>query len=175
LGIAWAAGREAVPARRRGATVGLWAAVFATLSITGALGDNHPGQYYPFWRDACEAGSVRACDYTGVMQQSFCDRGSGWACNEFGILMAETDRDFRGAAGEFDRACRLGFGPGCANLQALMTGNPDVARPGALQRDRPPPGDLPIVLRGSKGPVTERDPEALRVLGCERGWRELGC
>lgn len=175
LGIAWAAAREAVPARRRVATVGLWAAVFATLSITGALGDNHPGQYYPFWRDACEAGSVRACDYTGVMQQSFCDRGSGWACNEFGILMAETDRDFRGAAGEFDRACRLGFGPGCVNLQTLMAGNPDVTQPGALQRDRPPPGELPIVLRGSKGPVTERDPEALRALGCERGWRELGC
>ena len=173
--VAWAAAREAVPARRRVATVGLWAAVFATLSVTGALGDNHPGQYYPFWRDACEAGSVRACDYTGVMQQSFCDRGSGWACNEFGILMAETDRDFRGAAGEFDRACRLGFGPGCANLQALMAGDPAVAQPGALERDRPPPGELPIVLRGSKGPVTERDPEALRALGCERGWRELGC
>ncbi len=175
MGIAWAAARQAVPARRRVATVGLWAAVFATLSVTGALGDNHPGQYYPFWRDACEAGSVRACDYTGVMQQSFCDRGSGWACNEFGILMAETDRDFRGAAGEFDRACRLGFGPGCANLQALMAGDPAVAQPGALERDRPPPGELPIVLRGSKGPVTERDPEALRALGCERGWRELGC
>ena len=175
LGIVWAAAREAVPARRRVVTVGLWAAVFATLSITGALGDNHPGQYYPFWRDACEAGSVRACDYTGVMQQSFCDRGSGWACNEFGILMAETDRDFRGAAGEFDRACRLGFGPGCANLQALMAGGPAVAQPGALERDRPPPGELPIVLRGSKGPVAERDPEALRALACERDWRELGC
>ena len=175
LGIAWAAAKEMVPARRRVATVGLWAAIFATLSLTGALGDDHPGQYYPFWRNACEAGSERACDYTGVMQQSFCDRGSGWACNEFGVLMAETDRDFRGAIGEFERACGLGFGPGCANLRALMTGDPQLAQPGALQRDRPPSGELPIVLRGSKGPVTERDPEALRALGCERGWRELGC
>ena len=169
LGVAWAAAKSAVPTRRRVVTVGLWATVFATLSITGALGDNHPGQYYPFWRDTCEAGSTRACDYTGVMQQSFCDRGSGWACNEFGILMAETDRDFRGAAGEFDRSCRLGFAPGCANLEALRIGAME------LGRAPPPLAELPIVLRGSKGPVTERDPEALRALGCERGWRELGC
>ena len=175
LGVAWAAAKGMVPTRRRVATVGLWAAVFATLSLTGALGDHHPGQYYPFWRDACEAGSVRACDYTGVMQQSFCDRGSGWACNEFGVLMAETDRDFRGAAGEFDRACRMGFAPGCANLQLLGAGDERLARPGAFQRERPPPAELPIVLRGSKGPVTERDPDALRALGCERGWVELGC
>ena len=103
------------------------------------------------------------------MQQSLCDRGSGWACNEFGILMAETDRDFRGAAGEFERACRLGFVPGCANLEALADGTME------LGRAPPPVAELPVVLRGSKGPVTERDPEALRALGCERGWRELGC
>lgn len=169
IGVAWAAAKGAVPTRRRTATVGLWAAVFATLSLSGALGDNHPGQYYPFWRDACERGSVRACDYTGVMQQSFCDRGSGWACNEFGILMAETDRDFRGAAGEFDRACGLGFAPGCANLETLRAGTME------LGRAPPPLAELPIVLRGSKGPITERDPVALRRLGCEREWREFAC
>ncbi len=172
LGVAWAAAKGAVPTRRRMATVGFWAAVFATLSLAGALGDDHPGQYYPFWRDACEAGSPRACDYAGFMQQNYCDRGSGWACNEFGILMAETDRDFRGAAGEFDRACRLGFAPGCANLESLTQGQGATTR---LERAPPPATELPIVLRGSKGPVAERDPEALRALGCDRGWRELGC
>lgn len=176
LGIAWAAAKDGVPLRRRLATAGLWAAVFATLSFSGALGDNHPGQYYPFWRDACEAGSERACDYTGIMQQSFCDRGSGWACNEFGVLMAETDRDFRGAIGEFERACRLEFAPGCHNLEMLAGGNESLAQgEGAFRRGAPPLAELPIVVRGSKGPVTERDPEALRALGCERGWRELGC
>ena len=170
LGAAWAAATGSVPTKRRIATVGLWAAIFTTLSLTGALGDNHPGQYYPFWREACEAGSERACDYAGIMQQAYCDRGSGWACNEFGILMAEKDRNLRGAAGEFQRACGLGFAPGCANLEALR------ADPGGqLARAAPPLAELPIVLRGSKGPVTERDPEALRALGCERGWRELGC
>ena len=162
-------------ARRRYATVALWGTIFAAMSFTGGIGDNHPGQYYPFWRDACEAGSERACNYTGIMQQNFCDRGSGWACNEFGVLMAEMDRDFRGASGEFERACRLEFAPGCLNLEGLARGDPSLARGGAFQRDGPPPGELPIVLRGSKGPVTERDPDALRALACERGWRELGC
>ena len=161
--------------RRRVATVGIWGACFATMSFTGGIGDNHPGQYYPFWRDACEAGSERACNYTGIMQQNFCDRGSGWACNEFGVLMADMDRDFVGAVGEFERACRLGFGPACRNLEGLAAGDERLARGGAFQRGPPLLQELPIVLRGSKGPVTERDPDALRALGCERGWGELGC
>ena len=30
--------------------------------------------------------------------------------------------------------------------------------------------DLPIILRGSKRAVEERDPDALYALACERGW-----
>jgi len=29
------------------------------------------------------------------------------------------------------------------------------------------------VIRGSKGAVTERDPEALYALACKRGWGDL--
>ena len=163
-------------ARRRVATVGLWGAIFASMSVAGGVGDNHPGQYYPFWRDACEVGSDRACNYSGVMLQNFCDRGSGWGCNEFGVLLVALDRDFLGAAGEFERSCRLENVPGCGNLQMLASGDQRLAQgAAAFERGDPPLSELPIVLRGSKGPVTERDPEALRALGCERGWRELGC
>ena len=178
LGEAFAlAGRLQHPggARRRAATVALWATIFAAMSATGGVGDNHPGQYYGFWRDACEAGSDRACNYSGVMLQNFCDRGSGWGCNEFGVLLVALDRDFRGAAGEFERSCRLAFAPGCGNLEALATGDEQVRREGAaaFQRGDPPLAELPVVLRGSKGPVTERDPQALAALGCERGWAEM--
>ncbi len=174
IGIAWAAAKEAVPVRRRLATAGLWTAIFAALSFGGALGDNHPGQYYPFWRDACEAGSDRACNYSGVMLQNFCDRGSGWGCNEFGVLLVALDRDYRGAAGEFERSCRLEYGPGCRNLQGLASGDQRLARGAvAFNRSDPPPEEWPIVFRGSKGPVRERDPAALRALGCERGWVEV--
>ena len=163
-------------ARRRFATVAIWGAAFTTMSLTDAVGDDHAGQYYPFWRDACEAGNERACNYSGVMLQNFCDLGSGWACNEFGVLLVALDRDFLGAAGEFERSCGQGYGPGCINLQGLATGDERLAQgPAAFQRGDPPPEELPIVLRGSKGSVTERDPSALQALGCERGWHELGC
>ncbi len=177
LRIGWAASRAAVPAPRRVLTVGLWAATFGGLSLTGGLGDDHPGQYYPFWRDACDRGNERACDYTGVMQWKFCDRGSGWACNEFGIFLAEEDADFRGAAGEFGRACRLGFAPGCTNLETLGGGPPagGGGRPFFFARSSPPVHEMPIVIRGSKGPVGERDPAALIALACERGWGDWGC
>ena len=146
------------------------------MSFGGLIGDNHPGQFYPFWRDACETGNERACNYSGVMLQNFCDLGSGWGCNEFGVLLVALDRDFLGAASEFERSCRLEYGPGCGNLQMLAGGDERLTQgPGAFERGRPPPAELPIVLMGSKGPVTERDPEALRALACERGWRELGC
>lgn len=190
LRVGWAAVPGAAPARRRLLTAGTWAAVFATLSLGGALGDDHPGQYYPFWRDACEAGNgaagtgegrlaggaraqARACDYMGFMQQNFCDRGSGWACNEFGVFLAQADRDYRGAAREFDQACARGFDPGCANLRALVNGG----APGddAFVRARPPPSEMPLVLRGSKGPVAEREFDALVALACQRGWREWEC
>lgn len=171
-------GRLQTPAtaRRRFATVGLWATTFTAMSFAGGVGDNHPGQYYPFWRGACEAGNERACNYSGVMLQNFCDLGSGWACNEFGVLLVELDRDFVGAAGELERSCRLEYGPGCQNLQGLAGGDERFAEgAAAFQRGDPPLAELPIVLRGSKGPVRERDPEALKALGCERGWVELGC
>ena len=162
-------------ARRRVVTVGLWGTVFATMSFTGGVGDHHPGQYYPFWRDACEAGSERACNYSGVMLQNFCDLGSGWACNEFGVLLVRLDRDFVGASGELERSCRRGFPPGCRNLEGLAGGDPALADWAGFERGGPPIEELPIVLRGSKGPVTETDPAALVALGCGRGWGELGC
>ena len=171
LRMAWAAAPGPVPRPRRFATVGLWAAVFAALSVTGGIGDEHPGQYYPFWQKACDRGSERACDYLGVMQWKFCDRGSGWACNEFGIFLLVMDNDRRGAQGEFGRSCNQGYAPGCSNLNRLMQGETALA---SYVRDAPPVRELPLVLQGSKGPVEERDVGALLALACERGW-PWGC
>jgi hypothetical protein len=33
--------------------------------------------------------------------------------------------------------------------------------------------DLPIILRGSKGEIRERDPAKLYALGCREGWTEM--
>ena len=153
------------PAQHRYAVVGLWVAVFFGLRAVHGVGDWHPGQFLPFWSQACEKGSERACDYMGFMQQNYCDRGSGWACNEFGVFLAVHDGNAAGAERELRRACELGSPEGCGNLEAVREGSG-----GVLARGQPPLKELPIVLRGSKGPVTERDPGALYTLACREGW-----
>ena len=64
-------------------------------------------------------------------------------------------------------ACQLGFTPGCDN----------VRQPGAavasLRRGPPGAKDLPIVLRGTKPRLRERDLTRLYAIGCGQGWREL--
>jgi len=154
--------------RKRVAVTGGWVVAFAVMSATGGFGDHHPGQYLPFWVQACsETGRDRACAHVAQMEQTYCDRGSGWACNELGILRATREEDLAAARGEFERSCSLGFTPGCDNVLRTTVGTV------AFASGPPPDAELPIVLRGSKGAIRERDPEALYALGCERGWNDL--
>jgi hypothetical protein len=83
------------------------------------VGDTHPGQYLPFWQNACKAGSIRACNYAADLTLIYCNNGSGWACNEVGILRAEVNQT---AAPYFTRACSLGFAPTCENATRIATG-----------------------------------------------------
>lgn len=141
----------------------VWAGIFTALSGFGGVGDDHPGQYLPFWRDACQEGSDRACTYAVFMLSNYCDRGSGWACNEFGIQLVGVGR--AGEAAEvFGEGCELGFEPACENV------GPSASGGGSLSRARPRVEDLPIILRGSEGPIEERDPRKLYAMGCEQGW-----
>ncbi len=148
---------------RRYARVGLWVVVFFTIRGVGGVGDDHPGQYRPFWDEACRVGSDRACDYVELMESVYCERGSGWACNELGIRLATRNPDPAAARASLGRGCELGFGLACGNVEQLSAGGPFRTGP-------PPVEELPIVIRGSKGPVTERDPAALEALACGRGW-----
>lgn len=155
--------RGLTPARRNVAYTGLWVGIFALFSSTTVLGDDHPGQYYPFWRDACEAGNEDACEYSAFMTYNYCERGSAWACNEYGVYLA-TRRYTDEARDMFGRACEGGFQPGCENARRV----PSMR--GTWARAAPRVEDLPIVLRGSKGPVRERDPATLLAMACEQGW-----
>ena len=158
------------PRQRNLAYMSVWALVFAALSATQAVGDNHPGQYIPFWRHACQEGRAYACPYLADLETSYCDQGSGWACNEAGLMhiaLARSGEDLRrldpaGAAKPLRRGCELGFDAACRNLSALQSGGDFSAPPPALE-------DLPIILKGSKDKVRERDPAALYALAC-RGW-----
>ena len=163
------------PARRRHlAYMGVWAAVFAVMSATGGAGDRHPGQWLPFWRQACADDRPGACGYLAARQSGHCAAGSGWACNELGVLFL-TRPGAAAAAGEpdprtasaawFEQGCALGYGPACDN--ALR---PAAAASGPFERAPPGPADWPVVLRGSKGPVADRTPAALLARACRQGW-----
>jgi hypothetical protein len=127
-------GRSLVGRRRNLAYMAVWAIVFATMSAADGVGDKHPGQFVPFWQQACREGRLNACKYLVILYSNFCVQGSGWGCNELGILQAG--------------------------------GNDARATPIAL----PTLQDYPIILRGSKAPITDRAPGALYELACIQGW-----
>jgi hypothetical protein len=68
------------PARRHLAYISIWALVFASMSAAGGVGDGHPGQWLPFWLQACAEGRPHACRYAANVQAGFCEQGSQWAC-----------------------------------------------------------------------------------------------
>jgi len=70
------------PGRRHLAYMAVWALVFAGMSAARGVGDGHPGQWLPFWQQACAQGRPYACSYLESVVSSDCDRGSSWACNE---------------------------------------------------------------------------------------------
>jgi hypothetical protein len=165
-------GRSLAPRLRHVAFMSVWAVVFVAMSGAQGVGDRHPGQWLPFWQQACDAGRPYACPYLADLQVGFCDRGSAWACNEAGRLhigLWQSGEDLRrtdalGAAKSFQRGCDLGNLIACSNLDVMKTGA------GMIESAVPELSDYPIILRGSKGEVLERDPSALFALACTQGW-----
>ena len=153
--------RSLSPARRNVVVTSVWVVIFIALMSFKGLGDTHPGQYLPFWHEACGAGSSRACAYTANLTAVYCGRGSGWACNEVGIIKRRLGQS---GAAEFRRACQLGFPAGCSN--ATRPAQEVVSLTSALPLQR----DLPILLAGSKPALHERDPAKLLALACAQGW-----
>jgi hypothetical protein len=161
-------GRALLPRRRHLAYIGVWSLAFAGMSASGYLGDRHPGQWTPFWDQACAADKRDACLNLYFLQEGFCADGSPWACNETGILLAERYNNPARAVSAFARACTLQSAAGCANGRALERGD-------ALRHDNPTYVDYPFILRGSKGPIDERDATALNTRACDLGWPGATC
>jgi hypothetical protein len=153
--------------RRHLAYMGVYAAAFAAMSASGYLGDKHPGQWSPFWEQACAAERRDACLNLYFLHDGYCADGSAWSCNEIGILLVERYADRANAAANaaaaFDRACTLQFAAACDNAVALANGR-------ALRRDSPTAADYRLILRGSKGPIETAEPAELYERACELGW-----
>ncbi len=167
-----ALGRALAPRVRNLAYMSMWTAVFAGMSAAQGVGDSHPGQWLPFWRHACQDGRPYACPYLADLELAFCHQGSGWACNEAGLLhvaLARSGEDLRrtdpaGAAEAFQKGCEEGFQTACRNLMMLTRGS------GTFANAPPTLNDYPIILRGAKGEIRERRPSALYALACREGW-----
>ena len=168
----WMLGRSLPTRQRNLAHMMVWVVAFAVISGVGGVGDRHPGQWLPFWQQACADGRPHACGYLAARQSSHCNSGSGWSCNEVGILLRTVLRaagdehglDPTEAAAAFERGCELGFAPACRNLVGMLDGDATFGRgPPTLQ-------DYPIVLRGSKGVITALEPPALFARACDQGW-----
>ena len=166
------AGRALAPRQRNLASMAVWAALFAVMTATDAVGDDHPGQFVPFWQEACRAERPSACAYLADMHLRFCQSGSGWACNEAGTLKARISRtgeerrwlDLADAVDVLERGCELSFAPACRNLRQLRVGG------GPTEHAPPTLADYPILLRGTKGPIVDRSAAALYGQACRQGW-----
>lgn len=150
--------------RRHLAYMGIWALVFAGMSAVQGVGDEHPGQYIPFWSRACLAGKQRACARLVQLEQAYCAGGSAWACGELGIH-GQSAGDDEGALSVLDIACAQGHSPACDNAERLR------ARKLPLAHALPAPDDYPVILMGSKGhPLSGQTPDALAARACRQGW-----
>jgi hypothetical protein len=141
----------------------VWATVFAVMSAVQGVGDDHRGQWVPFWQQACQEDRPYACGYLAQLEAGHCRAGSGWACNELGILDVEHDLDRAGALSSMRQGCELGFAAACVNVNRLGRGDP-------LAVASPTLDDYPIILGGSKGPLTDLPPSALYARACSQGW-----
>ena len=141
-----AIGRALTPMRRSFVWVSVWVVAFIGMSSAQALGDYHPEQTVPFWYQACDDQRRGGCHGLGVMQSLSCRKGSGWACNELGVLSASGRVVAAPPAELFRRACALNFKPGCDNVNAATSGAEGFKRadPGLMI--------TPICFRRAKGP-----------------------
>jgi hypothetical protein len=167
---AW--GAALVPRQRHLAYMSAWAVAFVAMTSTGHLGDDHPGQWTPFWEQACTAGARDACENLYFLQDLRCEDGSAWACNEVGILLADRYANPIRAAQSFQRACTLQFAAGCDNASAMAAGagGGAVAGGSPFRRAAPTAVDYQFILKGSKGPLRDREPATLFARACELGW-----
>lgn len=146
------------------AYMSLWTMFFVAMSIRGGLGDEHPGGDLPFWQQACESGRTNGCRNLATMLARYCRNGSGWACNEIGLLAAAGREGVTAPAPQaFSRSCRLRFEPGCANDRSLAQGRvPD-------DRASPALDDYRVIVRPPKGKAAPT-PDELLKRACDQGF-----
>jgi hypothetical protein len=146
------------------AHMAVWVAFFAAMTASGATDGMHRGDSLPFWEQACADNRPNACQRLLMIETSYCNDNTGWACNELGRHYVEgrlVSPDVERAFVYFSRACEARFQAGCVNL--LDASEPARANPRAL--------DLRLLVReGGPNLMDTPEPE-LYSRACRHGWR----
>jgi Sel1 repeat len=103
--------------------MGIWAAFFGFMVVTGFLGGKHPGGDLAFWEKACDAGRTEACRVQAHLLDVQCQANSALGCSTLGMLLSGgkgLPRDSIGAARSFTHACGLGFESACNSIVNLV-------------------------------------------------------
>ena len=159
---------QATPRLRGVAYATLWVLTFAGISAANGVGDSHPGHSIPFWEAACRDNRVRGCEALAAIETSYCAQGSGWACNELGILGATGRAATPPPMELFVGACAYGSGAACANQKGVndLTGRYVHEDPTAL--------DYELLLQQGKGRLPAASPLERYSQACDQGWL-AGC
>lgn len=165
-------GQSLTPRQRNLAYMSVWALAFAVVSDPTA--SYRPRRWLPFWEQACAEDRHNGCLVLSKLQAQYCRQGSGWACNELGMLEATgRAKEIIPAQAAFQRACSVGTPAGCVNSRLAQAGAV-AAGTGAYQRSQPQPGDYPLLLQEGQGPLDALPPGELYERACRQGWAD-GC
>jgi hypothetical protein len=105
------------------AHMGIWTLLFGTMTMTGFVGHDHPGQSIAFWQKACEQSRYNACVTWVHALQTDCGNNRAVSCFQYGKELSEgrvvPASKLQGAEA-LGRACDLGLYPGCIELSAFL-------------------------------------------------------
>ncbi len=145
----------------------IWIGFFIVISLLGKTDSRHVGDSLPFWAQACEEGRANACERLILLESTYCNDNSGWACNAIGaeyFYGNNVPQDTERALAYFSRACDLRFQAACLNF--LDPSQISLANPRAF--------DFRLLLREAGQNLLGMPEDQLYQRACEHGW-EFAC
>jgi len=165
-------GTSLAPRQRNLAYMAIWAVAFVIVSDPTA--SYRPRRWVPFWEQACVEDRHNGCLVLSKLEAQYCGQGSGWACNELGILEATgRAKEIIPSQVAFANACAQGSRAGCAN-RVVSPAGPGATGAQAYQRSEPQPADYPVLLQEGQGPLNALAAPELYDRACQQGWAD-GC
>ncbi len=165
-------GRAITGRRRNLAYMSIWSLAFVLMS--DPTDSFKPRRWLPFWQQACLDDRRNGCLVLSKLEARYCQQGSAWACNEWGILGATGRAEIDAPpASAFERACAMGLPAACSNAQ--RSGSVLSSDLYADYAHVPPsPAEYAILLQQGQGPLHGHSPAQLFEEACHQGWAD-GC